>query len=391
MGYNQDLPSWQASASSYPRSKQPYRRRMPQKSFFLVVSGILIFFFWITHRNSPPIGPPLDRAQNRPPTETEFSKLPGGDLPCRSLPGAEDVLMVLKTGSTELQDKLPIHLTTTLRCYPNYVIFSDYEEDYHGEHILDALDNVDPQLKKDHPDFELWRRLQSAGGRSALKPSERSGPISRPQGNTGKPSNPGWKLDKWKFLPMMNRTLVEYPEMKWYVFFETDTYILWQTLLNYLRALDWTKPYYVGGQIWIGDIVFAHGGTGFAVSRPALTQVVNMFRENQKEWEDFTNGHWAGDCVLGKAFKDSGAPLLYAWPIWQADDVGNMNYERVDNGHRLWCKPSVSYHHLSPSVVEEMWGFEQEWISKNLDVSLSFVSLPLFGPFFLARFLACDD
>lgn len=340
-------------------------RRMPSRAFFLVVSGILLLLFWLSHRASPPdIRNPLSKT-SKPTSDFEIQKSQGPDLPdlpCRSLPGTEDVLVVLKTGSTELEDKLPIHLRTTLKCYPDYLIFSDYEEIYRGEHILDALDGVDPSVKADHPDFELWRRLQK-GGRAALKPSERSGPISRPQGATGKPSNPGWKLDKWKFLPMLNRTLSERPDKKWYVFVETDTYILWQTLLNYLHIMDWTKPVYIGGQIWIGDIVFAHGGTGFAVSRPALEQVVHMFREHQKEWEDFTNGHWAGDCVLGKAFKDAGAPLTYAWPIWQADDIGNMNYERADNGFRLWCKPTISYHHLSPEVVEEMWDFEQDWMA----------------------------
>jgi hypothetical protein len=167
---------------------------------------------------------------------------------------------------------------------------------------------------------------------------------------------------------MINRTLHEYPGMKWYVFIETDTYILWQTLLNYLKVLDWTKPYYVGGQIWIGDILFAHGGAGFVVSRPALEQVVSMFVADPIGWEDFTNSQWAGDCVLGKAFKDAQAPLTPAWPIWQGDDIGYMNYARDDNAHRLWCRPTVSYHHLSPAAIEDMWLFEQEWIERTAGV-----------------------
>lgn len=293
------------------------------------------------------------------------------NLSCRDLPGAEDVVVVLKTGSTELADKLPIHLNTTLRCYPNYLIFSDYAETFHGESVLDALEYVAPEVKENNHDFEIYRRLQKGGGRSALKPTELSGPFSKPPPATGKPDNPGWKLDKWKFLPMVNRTLHEYPDKKWYVFIETDTYIFWQTLLNYMGALDPTKPYYIGGQIWIGDIEFAHGGAGFAASRPAVEQVVSDFVERQKYWEDFTNGHWAGDCVLGKSFRDNGTPLLRAWPIWQGDDIGNMNYARDDNAQRLWCRPTVSYHHMSPFAVEDMWLFEQEWIADTKGVSNS--------------------
>ena len=330
-----------------------------------MVSGFCILVFWLTQRSGEVETPtPLTSDWITQAADKQVVH-PSDPLPCRNLPGAEDVLVVLKTGSTELEDKLPIHLNTTLRCYPNYVIFSDWAETYEGIEILDALEFVSPELKESHQDFGLYRRLQKHGGRAAIKPSERSGPISRPQGAMGKPTNEGWKLDKWKFLPMVNRTLHEYPGMKWYVFIEVDTYVFWQTLLNYLKVLDWTEPYYIGGQIYIGDILFAHGGTGFAVSRPALEMVVSMIATDQKGWEDFTNSQWAGDCVLGKAMKDAGAPLTPAWPIWQNDDIGFMNYARDDTANRLWCRPTVSYHHLSPTAIEDMWLFEQEWIERT--------------------------
>ena len=340
-------------------------RLLPQKSFFLVISAFCILVFWLTQRTSIIEAPTPLSSDYHTHVGDQQGLLSSDTLPCRHLPGAEDVLVILKTGATEFEDKLPIHLNTTLRCYPNYLIFSDWAETYEGIDILDALEFVSPQLKESHQDFGLYRRLHRHGGRAAIRSSERSGPISRPQGAMGKPENAGWKLDKWKFLPMVNRTLHEYPAMKWYVFVETDTYILWQTLLNYLNVLDWTKPYYIGGQIWIGNILFAHGGTGFAVSRPALEAVVSMFATDQKGWEDFTNSQWAGDCVLGKAFADAQAPLTQAWPIWQNDDIGFMNYARDDNARRLWCKPTVSYHHLSPAAVEDMWLFEQGWIERT--------------------------
>ena len=48
------------------------------------------------------------------------------ELPCHDLPGANETLVVLKTGAGEIEEKLPIHLNTTFRCYPNTVIFSDF-------------------------------------------------------------------------------------------------------------------------------------------------------------------------------------------------------------------------------------------------------------------------
>jgi hypothetical protein len=293
-------------------------------------------------------------------------------IPCHDLPGANETLVVLKTGAGEIEDKVPIHLQTTFKCYPNTVIFSDFGETFMDQPVVDVLDDVSSELKDKHADFDLYRRLKREG-RTALAPSELSGPSVRPEGASGKPTVPGWTLDKYKFLPMMRKTLEDYPKRKWYVFVEADTYIFWTSLLAYAAALDSEKPHYIGGQTYIGDVEFAHGGTGFLVSRRALEMVVAEYIKHKAEWETFTTGHWAGDCVLGKAFKDAGIPLAAAWPIWQGDEVSNMNYDRVDNGERRqWCTPTVSYHHLSIPAVRDLWEFEQRWISDVRKVSIPF-------------------
>ena len=305
------------------------------------------------------------------------------DLPCRNFPGANDTVVILKTGSTELQDKLPVHLNTTLRCYPNHLIVSDYAETYHGESIIDALEDVDASYKDSHADFALYRKLQTSGGRAALDPSELSGPASGPQDirienldgltnstKSGKPTNPGWRLDKWKFLPMLNQTLNRFPDKKWYVFVETDTYVFWSTLLAYLAALDSEKKYYIGAQAQILDVVFAHGGSGFALSRPALEGAVRYYVERKEELERSTAIQWAGDCILGSVMRDSGTPLTWAWPIWQGGGVGEAVWGELEFGKRLWCFPAVSWHHLGPDAVQDMWEFEQ-WRSRGRKASSS--------------------
>jgi hypothetical protein len=288
--------------------------------------------------------------------------LPQMQLPCRSLPGTDEVLIILRSGSTELNDRLAIHLSTSVRCFPNYLIFSDLEENYGEEHILDALADVDPGIVKENPDFELYRRLQK-GGRISLTPSELAGPPDTFASLSGKTDNPGWKLDKWKFLPMVNKTLHERPNMKWYVFVEADTFLLWSALQRYLDLLDPGSPTFVGG------VMFAHGGSGFVVSQPALRMVVNHYATHKAEIEKFTDSHWAGDCVLGKAFTDSGIPLTNAWPAMQGDYPGIVQYAGAvgsdEDTSRLWCGISVSYHHMSAAMIEELWVFEQDWAAKN--------------------------
>jgi len=56
-----------------------------------------------------------------------------------------------------------MHISTTLQCYRNHLVFSDYDEKYHGQEIVVALSSVTKQILDEHPDFELHRRLKQLG------------------------------------------------------------------------------------------------------------------------------------------------------------------------------------------------------------------------------------
>ncbi|SMR53307.1 unnamed protein product [Zymoseptoria tritici ST99CH_3D1] len=284
--------------------------------------------------------------------------------PCLALsPLAQDTVIILKTGSTEIASKFPIHTTTTLRCYPHSLIFSDHAENFHNATILDALASVSPAIQATHPDFHLWRRLKQ-NGREALDGSELAGPggMADPNG-TGHASNPGWKLDKWKFLPMLAATYTLHPSKKWYIFLETDTYLFFQSALAHLSSLPSpsTEKFYIGADTLIGDTHFTHGGSGFAISHAAMSAVVEMYRSEQAHWELVTDNHWAGDAVLGLAMAKAGVSVMGAAPTWQGRGIGDVEFGE-EEGKGRWCAPTVSFHHLSADEVREMWEFEQKWI-----------------------------
>jgi hypothetical protein len=116
-------------------------------------------------------------------------------LPCHDLPGTRDTLFILRIGATEIADRLPAHISTSLRCFPNHIIFSDYEEQFDGERVLYALEFTDPQIIANNQGFELYRRLQR-DGRAGLAPSELSGSEAQALSDSGHNEIPGWKLDK---------------------------------------------------------------------------------------------------------------------------------------------------------------------------------------------------
>ena len=104
------------------------------------------------------------------------------------------------------------------------------------------------------------------------------------------------------------------------------------------------------------------------MSHKALRMTVDHFHEYKESIETFTDMHWAGDCVLGKAIRECGVPFTYSYPITQTDHPGMIPYTAPDGkpvddrNKRPWCFPTVSYHHLTAFWVEDMWKFEQQWL-----------------------------
>ncbi|KAI1340067.1 hypothetical protein F5Y15DRAFT_62971 [Xylariaceae sp. FL0016] len=286
---------------------------------------------------------------------------------CEGLEGLKDLFVILRTGTTEAPKKLPSHLATTLRCVPHYVIYSDFEEDVAGQHIYDALKDVSDEIKESHPDFEYYNKLQQQGkGREAFSNEEIAQWSSARNTMSGRDS-PGWRLDKWKFLPLADKAFRKQPDAKWYIFIESDTYIMWKSLLDWLSHYDASKPYYMGQQMQIGDVVFAYGGAGFTVSQPAMKRMVEHRNENLQFYDDFTANHWAGDCVLGKALYDTGIPLHWAYPSLSGDEPADTDFDSGFGGpeRRPWCYYAASFHHLQPSEYPRFYDFEQKWNREN--------------------------
>ncbi|PTU21838.1 hypothetical protein P175DRAFT_0556794 [Aspergillus ochraceoroseus IBT 24754] len=273
---------------------------------------------------------------------------------CPPLPGIEDILVVMKTGVTEALEKVPVHFQTTFRCVPHYIIYSDFEEEIDGVLIHDALRNVDSQVKATVPDFQIYNRLQKSG-RAGLESADFA---DEANSAIGKPNNPGWKLDKWKFLPMAREAYLHRPQAKWFVFMEADTYFSWPTLLTWLARFDASKPWYIGTETQIADVIFAHGGSGFIISNPAMKLVADEYEEHAIELNEYTDAHWAGDCVLGKVLSTVGVPLQYSWPILQNSNIGELDEFTTAFYRRPWCYPAVAFHHLSPSDIQYLNDFE---------------------------------
>ncbi|KAI8933910.1 hypothetical protein NX059_009603 [Plenodomus lindquistii] len=287
------------------------------------------------------------------------------DLVCPRSSLIDDVLVVLRTGATESLEKVPVHLRTTLRCVPHFTIVSDMSESISGHAVHDVLASISDSTKQTHDDFKLYNHLHKHG-RSGLPSTPVLTSLSGSfKGDYTQTDKPGWALDKWKFLPMIDHALETKPDAKWFVFTETDTYLDFHNLLTYLSTFDATKEYYIGKHLFINNIAFAYGGAAFVLSAPAARKIAFQRSTQISDYETFTRDHWVGDCALGKVAEDASIPLHRAFPHFQGDSPATLDPATQKIDRDLWCYPAITYHHVSPAEITELWEFEQEWYARH--------------------------
>lgn len=271
---------------------------------------------------------------------------------CSDLPGAANVMVLLKTGATELYQKLPTHFLTTFTCVPHFMIFSDLAQQFGEVDVHDAIAPVSWVYREHHWDFELYRKLQHyhAEGQD----------MGHLKGDGG------WNLDKWKFLPMLHQAFESAPEhIDWFVVMEADTSLAWGNLLRWLKTMNPQKPYYLGAQNVIGSTTFAHGGSGFIISRKAADTLEDVRYAKGKQafdegWEEALSTSCCGDEVIARTLAEVGVELTPAWPIIQGETVSSIDWT---SNH--WCRPAISWHHVTPIEIDSLWQFQAGWVEER--------------------------
>lgn len=320
---------------------------------FLIILAIYLFRdSWIP-ADSPysihaPVPQPDVQQSDTTAEKTSDSVKKPQDDDCRSMPGADNVLILLKTGATEIYEKLPTHFMTLFKCAPHYMIFSDLAQDYADFPIRDAIAPVSKQFREQHEDFTLYRKLQQY---------QREG-----QDTSKLKGGEGWNLDKWKFLPLLFEAFESAPpNIDWFFMMEADTSVSWTNLLQWLNTMDASDPIYAGSQNVIGGTEFAHGGSGVLLSRQAAKQLQEARDQEGKEkynkrWEETTSSSCCGDEVLARALLEADVPMKPAWPLIQGETVATVDFTK-----NHWCTPAITWHHVTPLEIDALWQFQADW------------------------------
>jgi hypothetical protein len=284
-----------------------------------------------------------------PPLRPNSSAVESLDL-CSNFPRylLENVQVVLKTGVGE-HSRLDSQLATVSSCITNLLVFSDYQEKRGEYELIDILADLPESYRLNNEAFGAY-----AAQRQALE-----------RGEEVHKSGEGWKLDKFKFLPMVEKAYQRRPNAQWYVFIETDTYLFWDNLFRLLSQYDPVQPHYIGAPVVVANHhFFGYGGAGIVLSQGLLQKL--LARKTSREgdyieptlserYEEWVRRDCCGDNILSHVIEDkTGVKIKRLWPMFNGEELIKVGVDAWS-----WCVPLIAMHRLSPEQMNDVWRWER--------------------------------
>jgi fringe-like protein len=265
----------------------------------------------------------------------------GTNARCLDRPIAHDIVLIVKTGASELRNKLPVHIETTFKCAPNVLIFSDVAQDFQGYRVHDALEELERRIGNESDPDSRYHRVLREGVRDGVNLMD----LDR---------EAAWRLDRFKNIPMLKMAYEMKPDVKWFLFIDADTWLLWDNVLTWLSQLDPSRPLYLGSPVDGSEgLVFAHGGSGYVISRPAARMLVEEPEEEVQKHFQWAKNDCCGDAVLGSTFREKKLLLTSAYPSIQGESVAGLAFDL-----EYWCHAAITFHHMPPHELTSMHTFE---------------------------------
>ncbi|SPO28246.1 uncharacterized protein UTRI_10198 [Ustilago trichophora] len=312
------------------------------KTIILLAICLLLSMMLLLQDNSTPLSSPT----------RSKSAIISSIQPPTSYRLEDDLVLITKVGSATVHKRLLIHLASqpTSNIYtPNTLYVSDYPLTLGNITFFDALSNVSSTISQTEEFSTLHRELV------ALLESNQDL-------DTTMDHDAGWKLDKYKFLPMVAEAWRRFPRKKWYVIVEADTFLFFNQLVKWLSTLDPQEQYMFGHPSFCDydgkSTMFTHGGSGIVLSRGIMEASFGTDSEFEHNHDDLIQKSAFGDALLSKAIYDSDSVTLSELSP-QAEDRFNSDPPRILKFHRAnWCKSILTFHHITPADAAHLYDFQ---------------------------------
>jgi hypothetical protein len=315
---------------------------------------LLLFIYTLTGRKSHHgDAQPVHKAKTKsffPPLEAKSANSIELDY-CQNFPAhlLDEIQVVLKVSSSD-SSATKAHLSTVTSCISNLLIVSDREDRLGDRRVIDILAELPKSYEVNNLDFQAYVDQKKA----------------HIEGETVKESQRSFKLDRFKYLPMVDKAYTTKPKAKWFVFLESDVYFFWDTLFRLLSQLDSSSQHYLGEPHKGSDgRYFAYGGAGFVISQglmkklipPKTSGALDIPRESRlsHRYEDWVKEEQRGDAVLSYAIQNAtGVKLAALHPTFSSYQLKDIKTTRD-----RWCYPLLSLHQLKPEQMENLWKWER--------------------------------
>ncbi|KAK1760417.1 hypothetical protein QBC47DRAFT_367055 [Echria macrotheca] len=153
----------------------------------------------------------------------------------------------------------------------------------------------------------------------------------------------GWELDSMKDVSSLELAYEMFPQKKWYILLDDDTYLVQPSVVALLGHLDARFPHYLGNAVGDFRARFAHGGSSIILSQGAMRV---LFDENP---DSVSTAHveslttiW-GDRLIARALVRSGVFLEERYSHFFSGEPPRLSKLRADR----MCSPIVTFHKLS--------------------------------------------
>lgn len=279
-------------------------------------------------------------------------------------PDPGNIAIAVKTGATEAVEKIPMLMRTTLRCAQNVIIFSDLEQEIAGYQIHDSLADIPQAAMDGNSDFDFYRKLKEAKKYGQIEKMLRGAHDPRITHDLA-----AWTLDKYKQLHILEKLYVKYPDKDWFIMMDADSYIVWPNLLTWLGKLPdpSAAKLYLGSPAHVGDVQFAHGGSGILLSQAAMHEFAVKNKGVAASWDKPMHDECCGDLIIATVLKKMGILLKPSWPTVNGEKPSTLPF-----GPTHWCQPVVTMHHAQPNEMNQLINSE---LSRN-NTQVSFPRIP---------------
>ncbi|KAF1992847.1 glycosyltransferase family 31 protein [Amniculicola lignicola CBS 123094] len=262
----------------------------------------------------------------------------------------DQIVVAINTHASDAYEKVPRMLLLTNTIYHDtLVLLGDLEMDIGAFHVHDVLDRFEMDFLSTQPDLERYRaQLEAARFSLDLRSLKELDPRKEVETMN--------KLDKYKYLRMLERAWELRPDRAWYVFVDMDTFLVRSNLMAWLGEYDAEDPiFFVNPPNAESPDPFGIGGTTFVLSHTAMRNFIAE-REIISKWESSIADSASGIDILSSAITtELGIVSNMSWPA-----ISGFNPYTIPYGPGLWCEEVVALHSVPPELATDIWRLQRD-------------------------------